>query len=399
MTAAIRASLLSFLCVLALLPTNALYAQNVFKPVVIAPLPPLRFYLDKEPVGDDYSTLETITKSSLKNGNILNIVIPDEVDLIYGKYRQRFEELELLPYWYLQGIKTNFFHKGKKCDMRLFWASVDKDDGDNPSKFEYYLDGVFLGYGGAGLDKLADVKWGDYPELISIQWTGSFRPYRASSPYIGFEFTSALEHHHKAMRSLEEKKVNYTLDKYEGDIWHVFHPKDPVMGFDFRKEMINTVQLPTPVVGNPIVEMTDWGLYEKVTGVKTAKRPSTEPGPDFTESTFAKFIRHTDRIPMKPDFYFGYSFKLANLPLSGSVELVTVIYHPVFDYGKSTSSRESYTTIYALKDDVLTEVIGHRLKPDKELIPGDWTFEQWYCGKRILTKTFTVEASDEARKK
>ncbi len=125
-------------------------------------------------------------------------------------YRTPFHLTSTLPSWYLQGVKREIYYREKRCDIRLFWWSEGADE-SNFDSTAFYLDGVLLDFGQAGLDKLAEVKWGDFPALIIVGWYAFESPYRTTHvPGFGhIEWYKYLNRYSNAqtMRVLREKGV------------------------------------------------------------------------------------------------------------------------------------------------------------------------------------------------
>ncbi len=103
----------------------------------------------------------------------------------------------------------------------------------------------------------------------------------------------------------------------------------------------------------------------------------------------------TNRIPMVKDTYFAYRYRILDLPKEEAkkpvVELRKVLIHPVMtlsDGSKSTGwdrtskGRTSAGQVVAFD--------GYVFNEDYELVEGDWTFQIWFGGQKLVEQKFTT---------
>lgn len=122
---------------------------------------------------------------------------------------------------------------------------------------------------------------------------------------------------------------------------------------------------------------------------------------DSTASNTGKVMRKptlehasmTDRIPLLKNTYFGYQFRLWNLPPEAMIkplmELRKVLIHP-----EMTLPDGSTTTGWdrTFKGRVETQQVkgfdGYAFNEDYELVEGDWIFQIWYQDKKLIERKF-----------
>ncbi|HEN46758.1 MAG TPA: DUF3859 domain-containing protein [Mizugakiibacter sp.] len=122
---------------------------------------------------------------------------------------------------------------------------------------------------------------------------------------------------------------------------------------------------------------------------------------DSTETNTGKIVRKptlehvlmTDRIPLVKETYFGYQFRLWNLPpevmIKPVMQLRKVLIHPEMtlpDGSKTTGWDHTF------KGRVETQQVmgfdGYGFNEDYELVEGDWIFQIWYKDKKLIERKF-----------
>jgi hypothetical protein len=112
-------------------------------------------------------------------------------------------------------------------------------------------------------------------------------------------------------------------------------------------------------------------------------------------------VSMTDRVPLVKDTYFGYQFRLWNLPPEAMIkpvmELRKVLIHP-----EMTLPDGSTTTGYdrpfkgKVEAQAVTGFDGYGFHEDYELVEGDWIFQVWYQDQKLVERKFyTVQPQPE----
>jgi len=122
---------------------------------------------------------------------------------------------------------------------------------------------------------------------------------------------------------------------------------------------------------------------------------------DSAETNTGKVVRKprlehektTDRIPLVKDTYFGYQFRLFNLPPEAMIkpvmELRKVLIHPAMTLpdGSTTTGWD-----HPFKARVETQQVlgfdGYGFNEDYELVEGDWIFQVWYKDTKLIDRKF-----------
>jgi len=180
--------------------------------------------LDGVLIGDSDDVTTAFAKLKPQRGDVVRVTLPDNDDLTNPAYTTPFHLTHFVPTWYLAGVKTKFFYRGKQCDIRLFWWSEDRLRPELKTT-EFYLDGTFLGKGATGLEALTEVKWGVYPAIMIVWWNGDRSPYHSLDPGDGpLEWTKYFERNMKTLKFLASKRLRFS-DHVGGDAMPLLHPE------------------------------------------------------------------------------------------------------------------------------------------------------------------------------
>ena len=137
----------------------------------------------------------------------------------------------------------------------------------------------------------------------------------------------------------------------------------------------------------PSGRITSYGIY----AYSLDDAHSTQAGGNVTYTQVKPVLAVTsDYIPLLKGIYFGYRFKLDDLP-PGQVELTWTVKHPPIRKADG-STDTGYSLVRKVNVDRGSIVgdSGYILSDDDELVPGDWTFTYSYNGKVLVGKTFHV---------
>ena len=137
------------------------------------------------------------------------------------------------------------------------------------------------------------------------------------------------------------------------------------------------------------IDIVEYGIY-------TAKTTSERAAPNATAGIVANLgdVQHavtTRTIPGQQGVQFGFRYKVVGAPATASVllHMVTIFPSPGLTdpaTGK-TAARSEYD---------VTATIGNMQYKDYgldnawEVVPGRWTMQVWYQGRKLAEQTFTV---------
>ena len=142
----------------------------------------------------------------------------------------------------------------------------------------------------------------------------------------------------------------------------------------------------------PEAQVFQFGLYTATKKGRITDSSATNTGKVVRKPTL-EHVSMTDRIPLVKDTYFGYQFRLWNLPPEAMIKPVMklrkVLIHP-----EMTLPDGSTTTGYdrPFKGRVVTQQVmvfdGYGFHEDYELVEGDWIFQIWYQDQKLVERKF-----------
>jgi len=151
-------------------------------------------------------------------------------------------------------------------------------------------------------------------------------------------------------------------------------------------------EVPDSQTGDIKVQVFQFGIYTAARKGQITDNPDTNTGKVVRKPTL-EHASMTDRIPLVKDTYFGYQFRLWNLPpevmIKPVMQLRKVLIHP-----EMTLPDGSKTTGWdrAFKGRVQVQQVlgfdGYGFNEDYELVEGDWIFQIWYQGKKLIERKF-----------
>lgn len=145
-----------------------------------------------------------------------------------------------------------------------------------------------------------------------------------------------------------------------------------------------------PEVSPPVGRVLQHGIYTLLRGGKIIDDPKTSTGKGVAKPVITQ-DRETDRIPLIRDKYMAYQYRLSNLPGKGKIKLRRVLKHPEFKLpdGK-TSTGSDFTIIKRLERGEVFAYDAYALNEDYEMVEGEWIFQIWYNGDRLVEQKFTT---------
>ena len=135
------------------------------------------------------------------------------------------------------------------------------------------------------------------------------------------------------------------------------------------------------------MNVVDFGIY-------TTQEKSTGKTKEGIETSIVGNVRHavtTHSIPLQRGVTFGYRLVIQGPPKGSKVPLRTVfIYPPPGALPPHANKRLPQT------EEVSEAVVGgtvlrsYELTDPWELLPGKWTIEVWYQGRKFISQSFDV---------
>lgn len=140
----------------------------------------------------------------------------------------------------------------------------------------------------------------------------------------------------------------------------------------------------------PSGRILQYGIYELVRGGKVVKSDITSTGKAISKPTIQK-IEQTKRIEIKKDVYFAYQYRLSNLETNKPVvSLKRVLMHPEITLPDGRKiTRSEYMIKGRVSQGEVFAFDGYALNEDYEMVEGDWVFQIWYEGKKMVEQKFT----------
>ena len=131
-------------------------------------------------------------------------------------------------------------------------------------------------------------------------------------------------------------------------------------------------------------------------GIYTAKRTGDEAAPNATNGIVANLgdVQHavtTRTIPAQQGVRFGFRYNIVGTPANATVLLHMVTIFPSPGLTNPATGKTAARSEYDAR-----ATIGKRQYKDYgldnawEVVPGRWTMQIWYQGRKLAEQTFTV---------
>ena len=137
------------------------------------------------------------------------------------------------------------------------------------------------------------------------------------------------------------------------------------------------------------VDIVDTGIYTVETGEETPD-PKAPTGTIAAVTTVTN-VEATTAIPAKVGLEFGLRYVVMGEPAGVEVPLDFVITYPapgLADPADPTPLLESrYSRTKKIGE---TVYLGYGFENPWEIVPGTWTFEIWFEGRRLASQSFAV---------
>jgi len=142
----------------------------------------------------------------------------------------------------------------------------------------------------------------------------------------------------------------------------------------------------------PKAHVFQFGLYKATRKGMVKDSPGSNTGKVIRKPVL-EHLKTTDHVPMVKDTYFGYQYRLYNLPpealIKPFVKLRKVLIHPEMtlpDGSKATGWDRSFNA--RVNSQQILGFDGYAFNEDYELVAGDWIFQIWYKDKKLIERKF-----------
>jgi hypothetical protein len=137
------------------------------------------------------------------------------------------------------------------------------------------------------------------------------------------------------------------------------------------------------------IEILDYGIYTaKILTKKPAEKTATG---DWNVIETAGIVKRTTDIPASLGTRFGILYVVKGEPTGQIVNLQKITIHPGL---KNPEKKEFvYKSNYLIEAEIgIPRHSGYGFDHEWEVVPGKWTIELWYKGRKLAEKTFAVRS-------
>jgi hypothetical protein len=131
-------------------------------------------------------------------------------------------------------------------------------------------------------------------------------------------------------------------------------------------------------------KVTEVGIYEAQ--VITAQ--TNAAGVKLQDLDQFKLLKNTTNVPARMGIRFGFRYEILGTPANEPISLTMVGIHPPIR--NSVTGRTETRNVYSLRSRVGSAYTSYSLDDASDLVPGPWTFEVWYAGKKLCEQCFLV---------
>jgi hypothetical protein len=154
---------------------------------------------------------------------------------------------------------------------------------------------------------------------------------------------------------------------------------------------------PDDVAPGPRASVFQFGIYTATKKGRIGESSQTNTGKVIRKPVL-EHASMTDRIPLVKGTYFGFQYRLWNLPTEVTVKRVmplrSVLIHPEMTLPDgSTSSGWDRSKKGIVKSQQVLGFDGYAFNEDYELVEGDWIFQVWYQDQKLVERKFVTVPS------
>jgi hypothetical protein len=148
-------------------------------------------------------------------------------------------------------------------------------------------------------------------------------------------------------------------------------------------------------------QVFQFGIYKAEKKGRIGESSDTNTGKVIRKPVL-EHVKMADHVPLEKDIYFGFQYRLWNLPTEAMVkpimELRSVLIHPEMtlpDGSKSTGWDRPVRGI--VKSQQVIGFDGYAFNEDYELVEGDWVFQIWYQDQKLVERKFATVRPEEEK--
>ncbi len=144
-------------------------------------------------------------------------------------------------------------------------------------------------------------------------------------------------------------------------------------------------QEPAKVTGAKVIEV---GIYQ----AQVLTDETNTAGIKLQGIDEFQLLKSTTNVPARIGVRFGFRYEILGTPINAPITLTMVGKHPPIK-NSSTGKVETLET-YQLTSWIGKTYTSYSLDEKADLVPGPWTFEVWYEGKKLCEQSFLVGAKE-----
>jgi hypothetical protein len=139
-------------------------------------------------------------------------------------------------------------------------------------------------------------------------------------------------------------------------------------------------------------KVTEVGIYQAQ--VLTAE--TNTDGVKLQDLDQFKLLKNTTNVPARLGLRFGFRYEILGPLTNVPITLTMVGIHPPIR--NPVTGRTETRNAYRLTSRVGSAYTSYSLDDASDLVPGPWTFEVWYGGKKLCEQSFLVVPDEEPSK-
>jgi hypothetical protein len=137
------------------------------------------------------------------------------------------------------------------------------------------------------------------------------------------------------------------------------------------------------------IEIVETGLY-RVETARTTQAPGAATGVQ-DELANVKLVSNTTTVPAQIGTKFGFRYRVVGSPNRGSVKLTVMVRFPGEGLrNPKTGERKARDVTLWTRNIGAVTYNGYSFDEGWELVPGTWTYEISYEGRKLAEHSFTV---------
>jgi hypothetical protein len=138
-----------------------------------------------------------------------------------------------------------------------------------------------------------------------------------------------------------------------------------------------------------------YGLYTLVKGGEIVDDAKTTTGKGVSKPVITR-DRTVERIPLVRNKYMAYQYRLSNIADKSRVKLRRVLKHPEFKLPDgSTTTGSDFSIVKKVNRGKVFAYDAYALNEDYEMVEGEWTFQIWYKGDKLVEQRFITYHPDD----